>query len=287
MELVTPTALAFLKHEKSTVEKRSAFTGDEYRHLYLFMRKWAKDTNNPRVEADRQLLRNYILIMATSGMRKGEARHLKWRNISPHRTPHGDWVLAHVLEGKTGERLVVCQPGAQRYFDRLKERKHHLGPGSSRALCMPDGKPIMEFTAFKSLLEAAGLLKDSKGRDRTIYSLRHTYATLRLENGANVYWLKKNMGTSVTMIERHYGQTNILHGIEHETAKRPKKPLEQVPGKAAAFTAEQLQQLKELLVEQLAKVDPTSLTPVDDDEDDVLIEPPNLRVEISPLCNAS
>ena len=33
------------------------------------------------------------------------------------------------------------------------------------------------------------------------------------------------MGTSVEMIERHYGQTNVLMGIEHETAKRrkPKK----------------------------------------------------------------
>jgi len=32
------------------------------------------------------------------------------------------------------------------------------------------------------------------------------------------------MGTSVTMIERHYGQTRILVGIEHETAKRRKLP---------------------------------------------------------------
>jgi hypothetical protein len=47
---------------------------------------------------------------------------------------------------------------------------------------------------------------------------------LRLENGTNVYWLKQNMGTSVTMIERHYGQTRVLVGIEHETARRVKKP---------------------------------------------------------------
>ena len=32
------------------------------------------------------------------------------------------------------------------------------------------------------------------------------------------------MGTSVAMIERHYGQTNVLIGIEHETAKRKKPP---------------------------------------------------------------
>lgn len=34
----------------------------------------------------------------------------------------------------------------------------------------------------------------------------------------------KNMGTSVALIERHYGQTNFLIGIEHETAKCKKAP---------------------------------------------------------------
>ena len=84
------------------------------------------------------------------------------------------------------------------------------------------------------MLEKAGLLKDSIGRERTIYSLRHTYATFRLENGTNVYWLKQNMGTSVQMIERHYGQTKVLTGIEFETARRRK-----YPAPPAALTPEQ------------------------------------------------
>ena len=76
---------------------------------------------------------------------------------------------------------------------------------------------------FPKMLEEAGLLYDSQGRKRSVYSLRHTYATFRLENGANVYWLRQNMGTSVQMIERHYGQTKVLVGIEHETARRKKQ----------------------------------------------------------------
>ena len=70
------------------------------------------------------------------------------------------------------------------------------------------------------MLELAGLTHDSEGNKRTIYSLRHTYATLRLQHGTNVYWLKKNMGTTVDMIERHYGQTSVLVGAEYETARR-------------------------------------------------------------------
>ena len=80
----------------------------------------------------------------------------------------------------------------------------------------------------------AGLLKDSIGRERTIYSLRYTYATFRLENGTNVYWLKQYMGTSVQMIERHYGQTKVLAGIEFETARRRNHP-----APPAALTPEQ------------------------------------------------
>ena len=264
MGLVSPMALGFLKHEKATVEKRSAFTATEYRQLYEFMRSWVKDTNNPRVAADRQLLRNYILIMATSGMRKGEARQIRWRNISAHKTQHGEWVLVHVMEGKTGERIVVCQPGADRYFNRLRTRGHNIGP-DDLVFCHADGKPVQEYMGFKPLLTAVGLLKDSKGKDRTIYSLRHTYATLRLEHGSNVYWLKKNMGTSVTMIERHYGQTNVLRGIEFETAKRKKKSNAQ---EHAPFTNEQLEQLKQYLLQQLTTIDPTELSPIDDDEDE-------------------
>ena len=70
------------------------------------------------------------------------------------------------------------------------------------------------------MIRAAGLDRDTTGKPRTVYSLRHTYATVRLENGSSVYWLKQNMGTSVEMIENHYGQTRVLEGIEYQTKDR-------------------------------------------------------------------
>ena len=39
---------------------------------------------------------------------------------------------------------------------------------------------------------------------------RHTYATLRLQEGVDVYFLAEQMGTSVHMIESHYGQVNTV-----------------------------------------------------------------------------
>ena len=127
------------------------------------------------------------------------------------------------VNGKTGERLVVCQLDTRRYFNRLKQRGYKTDLGDL-VFCHEDGLPIENWVGFSALLKAAGLEYDTHGNKRSIYSLRHTYATFRLQHGTNVYWLKKNMGASVAMIERHYGQTNGLIGIEHETAKRKKAP---------------------------------------------------------------
>ena len=103
----------------------------------------------------------------------------------------------------------------------MQKRGHNLEP-NDYIFCHEDGEPIEYVRGFDIMLKDAGMTYDSQGKKRTIYSLRHTYATLRLENGTNVYWLKQNMGTSVNMIERHYGQTRVLVGIEHETARRKK-----------------------------------------------------------------
>lgn len=259
--VVPANVVALLKHEKNKVKKRPAFTADEYRTLWLFMRKWVKESDHPRIIKDRQLLRDYVLIMTNSGLRKGEARTLKWRDVNIYKSEHGEWVTLQV-SGKTGERLVVCQPGTERYFNRLKKRGHNIGP-DDLVFCHEDGLPVGEWIGFKSLIKAAGLEKDSKGDARTIYSLRHTYATLRLQNGTNVYWLKKNMGTSVTMIERHYGQTNVLVGIEHETKKRTKLKKE-----AVARNADVSLSIDSLATKEIVPVGAMDMTPVDDGMDD-------------------
>lgn len=60
---------------------------------------------------------------------------------------------------------------------------------------------------FRRLMRDSGILKGKKGQIRTLYSLRHTYATLELiENRTDIHTLAKQMGNSVAMIERHYSK---------------------------------------------------------------------------------
>ena len=72
---------------------------------------------------------------------------------------------------------------------------------------------------FVRLLERLNLLHDTRnGKQRTMYSLRHYryYATMALTyNRMTVYNLARHLGTSVAMIEQHYGHVElrrIAHG---------------------------------------------------------------------------
>ncbi len=66
-----------------------------------------------------------------------------------------------------------------------------------------------------------GLLKSPHGQDRTLYSLRHTYATLRLSDGdVSIHQLAKQMGTSVGMLEKHYSHLEPVLVAEKLAGKR-------------------------------------------------------------------
>jgi hypothetical protein len=58
-----------------------------------------------------------------------------------------------------------------------------------------------------ALLKFAGVPVERNGGSRTLYSLRHFYATMRMSNDTSPFLLAKQMGTSVEMLEKFYGQT--------------------------------------------------------------------------------
>jgi integrase len=76
--------------------------------------------------------------------------------------------------------------------------------------CRADGKRTGSFKkGFERILKEAGVLHGSDGKRRVPYSLRHTYATMRISEGVSVFQLAANMGTSVEMIEQFYGKKRV------------------------------------------------------------------------------
>ena len=60
---------------------------------------------------------------------------------------------------------------------------------------------------FEAFLRENDLLYGSTSESkRTLYSLRHFYATYSLFNGVNIHQLAVQMGTSVGMLEKHYSK---------------------------------------------------------------------------------
>jgi integrase len=83
---------------------------------------------------------------------------------------------------------------------------------------------------FNNLMRDSGLDADRDVKQRrSLYSLRHTYAHLALlKERMDVYTLAKQMGTSVKMIEQHYGHLQPSQQADVIAGKRmtPRKTVE-------------------------------------------------------------
>jgi integrase len=77
-------------------------------------------------------------------------------------------------------------------------------------------KPTSFHTSFKLLLADAGMRVDpTTGRNRSLYSLRHTYATMALMDGQmDMHTVAKQMGMSIGMLEQHYSKLTATMAAE-------------------------------------------------------------------------
>jgi integrase len=69
-------------------------------------------------------------------------------------------------------------------------------------------RPNSLHTSFELLLADADMRVDpTTGKNRSLYSLRHSYATMSLMDGQmDMHTLAKQMGTSIGMLEQHYSK---------------------------------------------------------------------------------
>lgn len=188
--------------------RRPHFTHAHWTKLTRHARHWISANGHPSVIRDRTLLWNYALILSSTGIRVGEARNLRWRDIRSEPNGTDTNTIIFFVTGKTGGREVVARSSeVLEYLKRVQSVYDETTP-EDYVFKHRNGKPIGSFKkSFNSLLRSAGVEFDNENHRHTIYSLRHSYATFRLEEGVSVYTLARNMGTSVAMIKRFYGQT--------------------------------------------------------------------------------
>jgi len=202
------------KGEKS--KRRPDFTREEYATMIRKLPHWIKQGKAGKPTDMRYLMRDYVLVLANTGMRHGtEALNLNWKHVTLFEE-NGLQYLEMSVTGKTGRRDIICRSGTINYLKRIHERSDDIKHMSFEQLLkarldvpvfrLPDGTVSKNIhQTFRAFMKDSGLLKCPRtGQNRTLYSLRHTYATFALLNdGMDIHALAVQMGTSIGMIERH------------------------------------------------------------------------------------
>lgn len=202
--------------------RRPTFSKSEWKTIEAAITPWVNAADELATYRDRYYARVCFIMLVNSGIRIGELRTIRWQDLSieegeDEKGNRGEYTFGMISRGKTGAREVTFQPGVEVIIRKLKifrtAERERLYPDledpapakTEHILCHPDGRPIHEFKhSFKSLLAFAGVPVERDGMPRTIYSLRHYYATQCIQENLNHVNLAKQMGTSVEMIERHY-----------------------------------------------------------------------------------
>jgi integrase len=227
-----------IKNSGAKGTRRETFSLSEYHALTKFMVKWSTTGHMGKTQQMRELLRDYVLLLANTGMRHGtEAMNLKWRDIA-WITKNKERYLQLTVSGKTKKRSLIALHNAENYLRRIQQRSADIAELSFDDLLkqkrdiyvfrLRDGsRPHSLVGTFRQLMRDSGLDKDRDVKSRrTLYSFRHSYATAALiEERVDIYTLAKQMGTSVKMIELHYGhvtpaqKADVIAGPRYEKRK--------------------------------------------------------------------
>lgn len=193
--------------KSAKVVHRAWFTPEEYKQLYQATRANAqkareasrkvKEEGQARQVWRAEQLHDKILFLANTGLRPDEANWLEYRDVEIVKDDaSGEKILDIQVRGKRGVGYCKSTNGAVFPFQRMVARNK---PKPTDRVFPADHKK-----QFNAILDKLGLKFDREGNRRTLYSLRHSYISFRLLEGADIYQVAKNCRTSVEMIEKHY-----------------------------------------------------------------------------------
>lgn len=138
-------------------------------------------------------LRDLIEGVMHTGARAGELRTALVEQFDPR-------TQCLVLRGKTGERRVILHPAALPLFERLTRGRDRTAYLFTR----DDGRHWAHSDWDELVRAAAGRAGLPPGV--CLYTLRHSFITEAILGGMTPLEVARIVGTSLAMIDRHYGQ---------------------------------------------------------------------------------
>jgi integrase len=197
--------------------RRASFTDQEVRDFRIAVPKYIEEAKKDMTDLEnraRVLSGYYLLIASISGLRTGEQKQLKWKDIyfETHRVKDEEIEMVKISVRK--ETSKVRKP--REYYIRDMEYFHDLfnlttpthnkKPYADNFVFSYNGINVVSQRAvthhFKKILEAAKI--DKGNRSLVPYSFRHYFITNRIKAGLSYKDVADMCGTSRTQIEKTY-----------------------------------------------------------------------------------
>lgn len=205
-------------------QPRPAFTAEEITELLSYTETWQKSSYTDRTAMMRTLCSFYIEFLVNTGVRHGtEALPLRWKHLQWHWIGNKRYLRIWV-SGKTGPRYLIAKHRVVKVLEGILNWQELPYSGLNAVIeakvdrlifRLPTGEQISNMeNIFRNLMVRSNMRIDGSGQTRTLYSLRHTYATFALASGVDIHTLARQMGTSVGMIERHYSKLTPMMNAE-------------------------------------------------------------------------
>lgn len=245
---ITGSIRPTLLNKGKKTQSRGAFSLEEYEKIYTDLRTYHEKTFHPRSRETREVMRNYVLFLANTGIRHGtESLNLKWKNIAWVRKGD-DRFLAIYPSGKTGPREAIARDRTERFLDRQRAMNPALEDKTLDEVIAAklddyvfktrSGERVDYFNLarnFDQYLKENDMKRGPDGRERTLYSFRHFYATQDLARGITSDQLSSQLGNSAQVIDRYYSKLSPLMNAElHSGRAFLKKTDDEGEGDAAA-----------------------------------------------------
>ncbi len=144
-----------------------------------------------------------VIFAAAAGLRPSELFGLEWRDVDRAagvvyvRRVFANGRLKHT-KTRLSTRAIPLQRMALDALDRL--------PPSGNPILFPNSRGgRIDFRSFGRRHWKPAQQRARIEPPRGLYDLRHTYATFALRAGVSVFAVSRFMGSSIAMIDRHYG----------------------------------------------------------------------------------
>mgnify|MGYP005641032901 FL=1 len=198
--------------------RRDTFTDEEYRKIYRTLNsKSYLNHKNTYISSRRSFIKYVFLILCNTGMRTGELRQSKWKHIGEpyeyedeHTGEIKETVEIYIPPENSKnrkKRQVIGFGNTKEFLEKVKELSEYTKPNDFIFTTSRGDEWVLSDRTFDSLMKECGV--DKTDRKLAWYSCRHFYGTKRIGEGVPLFFLKDQMGTSLEMMDKHYGHLTI------------------------------------------------------------------------------